>query len=139
MRYEIKVFAAIAVILGISAIGLWWVSSSEATQLPRHLPKATCSRLHHLHGKALWKHYLWHLCNENRAKYVWISSIVQRESGWNPNAKNPTSSAAGLAQFLSIWYDGKWHFNPYDPILSLRVMVYVWNHPSLGGAGNWAL
>lgn len=29
-----------------------------------------------------------------------LEGLIQRESGWNPNAKNPTSSAAGLFQFL---------------------------------------
>lgn len=30
-----------------------------------------------------------------------LKTLVQKESSWNPNAKNPTSSAAGLFQFLS--------------------------------------
>lgn len=29
-----------------------------------------------------------------------LYDLVRRESGWNPNAQNPTSSAAGLFQFL---------------------------------------
>lgn len=35
--------------------------------------------------------------------------LVQHESSWNPNAKNPSSSAYGLFQFL----DGTW--GPYGP------------------------
>jgi hypothetical protein len=33
-----------------------------------------------------------------------LSKLVQKESSWNPNAKNPSSSAFGLFQFL----DGTW-------------------------------
>lgn len=29
-----------------------------------------------------------------------LFDLIRRESGWNPNAQNPTSSAAGLFQFL---------------------------------------
>lgn len=34
------------------------------------------------------------------AQWNALADLVQRESGWNPNAKNPTSTAAGLFQFL---------------------------------------
>lgn len=136
---EIKVTIAVAVVLFIAVLGLLFVFDAEAQTLPENLPSASCSRLNHLSGEARWKHYLWHLCNGNREKYVRIAAVVQRESRWCATADNPSSSSAGLAQFLSGWYDGRWHFNPYNPILSLRVMVYVWNRPSLGGEGNWRL
>src|SRR3954453_10111051 len=33
-----------------------------------------------------------------------LNQLWQRESGWNPNAQNPTSTAYGIAQFLnSTW------------------------------------
>ena len=33
-----------------------------------------------------------------------LSTLIQKESSWNPNAQNPTSTAYGLFQFLnSTW------------------------------------
>ncbi len=38
------------------------------------------------------------------AQWAALSELVSRESSWNPNAQNPTSSAYGLFQFLdSTW------------------------------------
>jgi TP901 family phage tail tape measure protein len=38
------------------------------------------------------------------AQWAALSQIISHESGWNPNAQNPTSSAYGLFQFLdSTW------------------------------------
>lgn len=128
-------FIGAVVVLGFLAI----TALAHASELPSNLPKTECSTLNHLQGKEKWKHYLWHLCNEDSAKYLRISKVVFRESRWNPRADNPYSSAAGLPQFLSSWYNGRWHFDPYAPILSLRVMVYVWNRPSLGGPANWGM
>jgi hypothetical protein len=35
---------------------------------------------------------------------VWQDAVIWRESNWNPSAKNPSSTASGLAQFLdSTW------------------------------------
>jgi hypothetical protein len=45
--------------------------------------------------------------------------MVGRESGWNPNALNPTSGACGLAQALPC---EKVPGNPFDPVDSLRWM-----------------
>lgn len=55
----------------------------------------------------------------------YADSIVQRESGWNPNATNRSSGACGLAQALPC---SKVPGNPYDPVDSLRWMNgYVTN------------
>jgi hypothetical protein len=132
---KILLFIGLVVIIGYLALA----AAAHAGQLPANLPKAECSTLNHLQGKEKWQHYLWHLCGEDKAKYVRISSVVFRESRWNPRSANPYSSARGLPQFLSSWYNGRWHFDPTSPILSLRVMVYVWNHPSLGGPSNWGM
>ena len=135
-----KKIVIIAIISWLVFLGVWlFVPPAEAQSLPKNLPESHCARLKHLNGKEKWKHYLWHICNKNRAKYLRLSGVVFRESRWNPRAANPSSSARGLPQFLSSWYSGRWHFDPYAPILSLRVMVYVWNRPSLGGAHNWGL
>lgn len=58
--------------------------------------------------------------------------IIGCESGGNPNAKNPTSTASGLTQMLAGWYDGRWwphRFDPFDPDENLY-------HASLLAAAN---
>ena len=39
--------------------------------------------------------------------------IIDCESGGNPDADNPYSTAAGLWQFVALWWEGRW--DPYDP------------------------
>lgn len=60
--------------------------------------------------------------------------IIQRESGGSPKAKNPTSTASGLLQFLSFWWQGKW--NPFDPRQNLRHGYLAWKSQ---GFAPWAL
>lgn len=54
-----------------------------------------------------------------REYWGYVDSIVQRESGWNPNALNASSGACGLAQALPC---SKVPGNPYNPVDSLRWM-----------------
>jgi len=58
---------------------------------------------------------------------AWADQIIARESGWDPGATNPSSGAAGLAQFLpSTWGWGEERFgfygSPYDPYDAIRMM-----------------
>lgn len=46
-----------------------------------------------------------------------VHSIVSRESGWNPNAVNPSSGACGLGQQLPC---GKWAGAWNDPVAALK-------------------
>ena len=74
-----------------------------------------------------------------RAGWGWpemgqLCYIINRESGGDPNAKNPVSSASGLMQFLSGWWAGKW--NPFDPYQSLRHAYLAWLQV---GFAPWAL
>ncbi|MGY1591937.1 transglycosylase SLT domain-containing protein [Geodermatophilus sp. SYSU D00708] len=40
----------------------------------------------------------------NRTQFGCLDQLWERESGWNPNAQNPTSTAYGIPQFLdSTW------------------------------------
>lgn len=56
--------------------------------------------------------------------------IVSQESGWDPNATNPSSGACGLAQALPC---SKVPGNPYDPVNSLNWM----NGYVIGRYGSW--
>ena len=74
-----------------------------------------------------------------RAGWGWgemgeLCYILNRESGGNPLAKNPVSSASGLMQFLSSWWSGRW--NPFDPYQSLRHAYLAWTQV---GFAPWSL
>jgi muramidase (phage lysozyme) len=53
-----------------------------------------------------------------------LMMIISRESGGNPAAKNPTSTASGLLQFLADWWYGHW--NPFNPRSNLRAGYRAW-------------
>lgn len=57
--------------------------------------------------------------------------IMAHESGGNPNAKNPNSSASGLFQHLKSWWD-YFDFDPFIPEQSIRAAkqlkdLYGWS------------
>lgn len=67
-----------------------------------------------------------------RADWGYVDYIVQRESGWNPNAVNPSSGACGLVQIMPL------HTEAYrtckDPIANLR-----WaDNYAKGRYGSWS-
>lgn len=65
-----------------------------------------------------------------QSEWGYVDSIVTRESGWNPNAVNPSSGACGLGQQLPC---GKWAGAWNDPVAALRAMNgYVY-----GRYGGW--
>ncbi len=65
------------------------------------------------------------------ADWVYVDYIVSRESGWNPNATNPSSGACGLVQALPC---SKVPGNGYDPVDNLR-----WGSGyAIGRYGSWA-
>lgn len=64
-------------------------------------------------------------------QWAYVDSIVGRESGWNPNAVNPSSGACGLGQQLPC---GKWAGKWNDPVSALKAM----NGYVLGRYSSWA-
>lgn len=66
-----------------------------------------------------------------RDQWGYADSIVQKESGWNPNALNASSGACGLAQALPC---SKVPGNPFNPVDSLKWMNGYVN----GRYGGWA-
>ena len=68
----------------------------------------------------------------------WALRVMGCESGGNPNAANPRSSARGLFQFLSGWYTGAWGgtgaFDPYDPEANVRAAAWLFYN---GGPSHW--
>lgn len=82
------------------------------------------------------------------AKYGWNTpeqlnawyNLIQHESGWNPNAQNPTSTAYGLGQFLDSTWAGVGAQKTSDPLGQIEAMAkYIqnrYNNP-YGAWGFW--
>ena len=66
--------------------------------------------------------------------------VINRESGGHPTAKNPTSTASGLLQFLAFWWDGSssygWHFNPFN---ARQNLYYGYKLHLKSGWSPWAM
>lgn len=63
-----------------------------------------------------------------------IRAVISNESGWDPSAKNPTSTASGLLQFLDHWGSKSERF---DPVWSINRVIRYWNE--VGSLrGPWA-
>ncbi|WP_309129158.1 transglycosylase SLT domain-containing protein [Microbacterium sp.] len=63
--------------------------------------------------------------------WAYVDYIVSKESGWNPNATNPSSGACGLVQALPC---SKVPGNGYNPVDNLR-----WgNGYAVGRYGSWS-
>jgi soluble lytic murein transglycosylase-like protein len=69
-----------------------------------------------------------------------LMHIIDRESGGNPKAKNPSSTASGLLQFLAFHWDGSgsygWRFDPFSAKQNLKYGQKLWRKQ---GFAPWAL
>lgn len=78
-------------------------------------------------------------------KYGWgdqwdaFNRLVTAESGWNPNAQNPTSTAYGIGQFLNSTWAGTGFQKSSDYRIQLQAMLqYIKNRPAYGSpAAAW--
>lgn len=64
-----------------------------------------------------------------RSTFGQLAYVIYRESRGSPKALNPTSSAAGLLQFMPQWYTGQWGypaFDPFEPRTNLTAGVWLW-------------
>lgn len=62
------------------------------------------------------KDYKW-----NAKQHKCLVKLWGKESGWNSEAKNPTSSAFGIPQFLdSTWANYKYPLRPKDPQVQIN-------------------
>jgi hypothetical protein len=60
--------------------------------------------------------------------------VIDRESGGDPLAKNPASSASGLTQLMSIHWAGR--FSPFDPRANLAYALRLYRG---SGWSPWSL
>lgn len=64
-----------------------------------------------------------------------LITLWNKESGWNPNAQNPTSTAYGIAQFLNGTWGGTGIGKTSDPYQQINAgLIYIKNR--YGGAAN---
>lgn len=71
------------------------------------------------------------------ANFGYVDFIASHESGWNPNAINPSSGACGLGQQSPC---GKWAGVWNDPIAALVAMnSYVSRYGGWAGAYDYWL
>jgi hypothetical protein len=71
--------------------------------------------------------------------YKCFTQLMGKESAWNPKAKNPTSSAAGVGQLLSSTYTnlGMKHSNEAVP-QTVAALAYIGRkYGSAGPCGAW--
>lgn len=61
--------------------------------------------------------------------------LMAKESGGNPNAKNPRSSATGLFQIMASVWGPEYPGNLYDPAHNVYVARQVWARQ---GYGAWS-
>jgi soluble lytic murein transglycosylase-like protein len=58
-----------------------------------------------------------------------LDCIIDRESGWDPMARNPRSRASGLAQFLpSTWAttpQGQQGLSPFEPLANIDAAIWL--------------
>jgi len=70
-----------------------------------------------------------------------VNCLIINESGWNPEAKNPSSTAYGLGQFLNSTWDSTAirmnrqlnRKNPYD-----QIDAFLWLFKE-DGSGHWVI
>jgi SLT domain-containing protein len=62
----------------------------------------------------------------NTAQSSCLNQLWQRESGWNPKAQNPTSTAYGIAQFLNSTWAGTGIAKTSDPYRQVDAgLIYI--------------
>ncbi|WJN62753.1 hypothetical protein [Streptomyces phage phiScoe15] len=81
--------------------------SSKRTAKPSLTPRE--------HGRRIAAEFGW-----TGAQWVALEDLWTRESGWNPTAQNPTSTAYGIAQFLDSTWAGYGIPKTSDPELQIR-------------------
>ncbi len=59
----------------------------------------------------------------------WVIEIIQKESGWNPQAKNPNSSARGLIQFMDATARDAGYNDSLDLVNTHSSIVDQLNYP----------
>ena len=133
--------ALIAVLSFGLFLGLATAPALAHQDLPhlKPIPNPTCRILQHTHGARHDRHLLWHLTCKGPAQgqYQRMYDTVSEESGWRSWAHNP-SGASGYAQFMPEWWAGRWHWDPFNGQLNIRVFVYCVEHSrETGGWSNW--
>jgi hypothetical protein len=85
------------------------------------------------HGSNELKEHLAQQVVKYGGNFYQLYKVIDCESSWNPNAKNPNSTATGLAQFLDGTFDGYCGGNKDDPKAQIHCLVVAWS----GNKQHW--
>ena len=80
------------------------------------------------------KVYLAQLVAKYGGNYYELYNVINCESGWKPDAKNPKSTASGISQFLDVTWKQYCEGEKKDPYAQLRCMVKMFND---GNKKHW--
>ncbi|MGY1672086.1 aggregation-promoting factor C-terminal-like domain-containing protein [Geodermatophilus sp. SYSU D00710] len=79
-------------------------------------------------GEAAYKDYALAQLGGNATQFGCLEQLWERESGWNPDAQNPSSTAYGIAQFLDSTWAGTGIAKTSDPYRQIDAgLVYIEN------------
>ena len=75
-----------------------------------------------------YKDYALSQLGGDATQFSCLEQLWERESGWNPNAQNPTSTAYGIAQFLDSTWAGTGIAKTSDPYRQIDAgLIYIEN------------
>ena len=112
-------------------------AEAEAASAPAAAPAASAS--------GSFQEYALSKLGGDSSQFSCLESLWGKESGWNPNAQNPTSSAYGIAQFLDSTWAGTGIAKTSDGYRQIDAgLIYInnrygspcgaWSHSQ---ANNW--
>jgi hypothetical protein len=79
-------------------------------------------------GEQAYKNYALDQLGGNTTQFGCLEQLWEAESGWNPNAQNPTSTAYGIAQFLDSTWAGTGIAKTSDPYRQIDAgLIYIEN------------
>jgi hypothetical protein len=100
----------VAVVLAL-AVGLAFAGQTAAQAAP---------------GVQAYQSYALGKLGGNTTQSGCLNQLWQRESGWNPKAQNPSSSAYGIAQFLNSTWAGTGIAKTSDPYRQIDAgLIYI--------------
>lgn len=88
------------------------------SQMERVVTNAGDAALNYPSGREVYEPYVNRAANREGVPQGILNRLIEQESGYNPSAKNPGSSASGIAQFVKRTA-GEYGLDPRDPYSSI--------------------
>lgn len=104
---------------------------------PAPTPKPTPTPAPVARGTGVAAYQAYAASKVNASEYSCLVSMWNRESGWNPNAQNPTSTAYGIAQFLDSTWATVGFSKTSDPYAQIDAGIAYVNKAYGGACAAW--